>query len=88
MCESHNPRKIDRCMLQSISYLKDIGIKTKACCCGHGKYPLTIVIKKDGKFYELLRDIELKRKRKFYKKDAQGYYYIKETIWRKPKCRK
>ena len=55
--------------------------KIVACCCGHKKYPMTIVAKDgNGMVLELCSGIYLKRKRNFYKRDKQGYYYIPETI--------
>jgi hypothetical protein len=39
--------RIDPCMRWKIEALKGYLIfnKTVACCCGHGKYPETIVVK-------------------------------------------
>ena len=37
-------RYIDRCMGPTITLLNELGIQTLACCCGHGRYPKTIVI--------------------------------------------
>ena len=55
--------------------------KTVACCCGHNKYPMTIVVKdKYGNIYELFSQKVLPRKKKFYKKDEEGYYFIPETL--------
>ena len=53
-----------------------------ACCCGHNKYPMTIVVKSawDGKPFELLSKTDIPRKSRFYVKDKQGYYYIPETV--------
>jgi hypothetical protein len=52
-----------------------------ACCCGHGKYPMSIVyeIPRIGVF-ELFSGKLIPRKKKFYKKDKDGYYYIPETL--------
>ena len=91
----HN--RIDKCMRVLIDYLdwyiyKDA--KIVACCCGHGKYPMTILVK--GKLinpYNIFRNsfnedvvvdicsgIIILRTRNFYKKDKQGYYYIPEVL--------
>lgn len=76
------PSSIDECMQGLITYLKrDTLIVTLGCCCGHGKYPMTIVVEnKMGLVYELISSKVITRKRNFYKKDEDGYYYIPETI--------
>jgi len=82
---SSNPR-IDTCMIYLIKLLNRKGIKTWASCCGHGKYPMTIVSEHQGITYEILSNKPLFRKdgrskwRNFYKRDKQGYYYIPETV--------
>jgi len=81
--------QIDKCMRALIKYFKQ-SYWTVASCCGHGKYPITIIAKyriyknkrgleKEWQYYEVLSDTELPRKRRFYKKDKQGYYYIPEV---------
>lgn len=86
MCKTHNPRKIDKCMVILIDNLKEAfgdGVDILACCCGHGKYPMTIVAQiyqSDIPPYDLCSNVSIPRKRKFYKKDRQGYYYIPEVI--------
>ncbi|MBI2624978.1 MAG: hypothetical protein HYW70_01420 [Candidatus Nealsonbacteria bacterium] len=71
--------RIDKCMKNFIKILNESGIKTLACCCGHGKHKETIVIKEDGKIIEYHTKIEIPRKGRFYKKDSEGYYYIPEV---------
>lgn len=78
MCLKHNPNYIDKCMRPIIKTLQDSGIKTLACCCSHGKYQKTIVIRKDGENIEMLSNTVIPRKKKFYRKDKNGYYYIPE----------
>ena len=76
----HN--RIDKCMKNIIKIIPG----TFACCCGHqkelgGKYPMTIVLKNiKGEFYEAFSGIIIPRKRNFYKKDKQGYYFIPEVL--------
>lgn len=76
-----NPR-IDKCMQPLISYLKkEIHEEIKACCCGHGKYEKTIVVKNgEETFWELFSGKIIPRKRRFYKRDNEGYYYIPELV--------
>ena len=78
----HN--RIDKCMKPLIQLLSDQGYKTIACCCGHNKYPMTIIVKPElypekGGGFEILSSTYIPRKRKFYKKDKKGYYYIPEV---------
>lgn len=87
MCELkryHNTSntQIDKCMRKLINFIDENSnmIKVIACCCGHRKYPMTIIVKhNDGKIYDLMSDIEIPRTRRFYKKDSEGYYYIPEV---------
>ena len=78
--------KIDKCMVWIISFINvNTRFTTLGCCCGHGKYPMTIVIqgkygRKHGFVKELFSNITIPRKKRFYKKDSEGYYYIPETL--------
>jgi hypothetical protein len=85
----HN--RIDKCMkhfILELNLIKQEQFEILACCCGHGKYPMSIVIKnstipKDSTRYyiwELFSGEGIERTRKFYVKDKQGYYYIPEVI--------
>ena len=82
MCEKHNISKIDKCMINLINLInvKCKGIKTLACCCGHYKYPITIVVTNGNIIWELMSNKIIPRKKRFYIKDDEGYYYIPETI--------
>jgi len=79
-------RKIDDCMKSFIDTLdsmsSDSYIRPVACCCGHGKYPMTIVVKNSiiDCCWDLISGTMIPRKKKFYKKDKQGYYYIPECV--------
>ena len=73
--------RIDPCMKKEIEELQKEGIVTLSCCCGHKKYSATIVCKNEsGIIFERNSGIEIPRKKKFYKKDKQGYYYIPEVV--------
>lgn len=78
-----NPR-IDKCMktvIFNLNYFLRKGFKTVACCCGHKKYPPTILIKNSyNVIFDLFSGKVIPRKRRFYKRDKQGYYYIPEVI--------
>lgn len=87
MCKfnpKNDSRKIDSCMRIFIKNLNSLEIKTLSCCCGHGKYPMTVIVKKhlqDDLYlvFELFSGIGISRKRKFYKKDKEGFYFIPEV---------
>lgn len=74
---------MDKCMKEEIKSLNSLGLRTIASCCGHKRYRKTIIIpmNKDGVQggFEIFTAIFIPRTRKFYKKDKQGYYFIKEV---------
>jgi len=76
------PSEVDECMKNIIKFLNESGIKTLACCCGHGKYPMTIIIRHFSGFvaWDIMSNRCIPRKRNFYKKDKEGYYFIQETL--------
>ena len=76
-------KRIDPCMRQAIKNLKELNVRTLACCCGHGKYPMTIVVDigiLKPLPLEIFSNLMIERKKKFYKRDKDGYYYIPETV--------
>lgn len=91
MCKNHNPRVIDKCMrayIENLNLFMRKEYKILNCCCGHGKYPPTIVFRAVDPFtffryYDLVSGVEIPRTKRFYTKDKEGYYYIKEVIERK-----
>ena len=78
----NDSRFIDPCMMKFIKNLKSAlkkDVKVVACCCGHCKYPMTIVIDAGYGIYDLVSGKEIPRKKRFYKKDKQGVYFIPEV---------
>jgi len=73
-------RQVDSCMRLLIGHLRLNEIKTLGSCCGHGRYPMTIVVKYGSRIMEICSGKYLHRKKKFYKRDKDGYYYIPETL--------
>ena len=69
--------RIDDCMKEKI---KDLNMHTLtlACCCGHGRYPESIIIRTKKGIFEYHSGLQIKRTRRFYKIDSDGYYYIPE----------
>ena len=85
----HN--RIDKCMKILIEnlkvFLKNTDFKIVACCCGHKKYDMTIILempdilfKSKKKYIDIVHNKIIPRKRNFYKKDKQGFYFIPEVI--------
>jgi len=87
MCKKTNYKtsntRIDKCMrnfIRNLSQGCDGRYKILACCCGHGKYPMSIVAKsRRGTIFEMFSNKDIPRTRNFYKRDKQGYYYIQEA---------
>lgn len=92
MCKlnkKNDGRRIDPCMRNIIECLQQAGVDTLACCCGHGKYPMSIIINIGfGKILalEIFSNLQIPRKKRFYKRDKEGYYFIPEVISKK--CKK
>ncbi|MBD3231121.1 hypothetical protein GF322_00505 [Candidatus Dependentiae bacterium] len=77
--------RIDPCiknLIHNINFFLPKEVKTIASCCGHGKYPMTILIrgKNPEKAMDLVSGKFIDRKKKFYKRDSENYYYIPETV--------
>lgn len=82
-------REVDSCINQEVKILKDRGFKTISSCCGHKKYPKTIIIRKinnivfewfSGRILKNYNPKFDKRHNTYYKKDKEGFYYIPEII--------
>ena len=84
MCEfnpKNDSRFIDPCLKGVLADLKRQGVTVIASCCGHDKYPKTIIItEKSGRISDLISGITIPRKKRFYRKDVEGYYYIPELM--------
>jgi len=78
------PRKvIDKEIIDIVRLINKLTpYKTLGSCCGHGKYPETIIIEcpVTKKRYEVFSGIEIPRKKRFYVRDNEGEYYIPEVI--------
>ncbi len=77
------PSEIDKCMKNVVEFIDENNnlLDVVACCCGHGKYNMTILMRSclSGEVFDLVSSKIIHRKRNFYKKDKEGYYYIPET---------
>ena len=88
MCKKVNNKyipntRIDKCLKPLMLNLKHMINPDKricASCCGHGRYPLSILVKdKYGNVWDIVSNTIIPRKRNFYKRDSKGYYYIPEV---------
>jgi hypothetical protein len=83
MCEfdpKNDSRFIDPCLRSELDVMGRAGFRILASCCGHGRYPKTIVIRwRFGKALEFGSGTIIPRKRRFYRKDSDGVYYIPEV---------
>lgn len=88
-CKPSGARRIDKCMKDLCFWIDVHGEKKKGrpnylkvvgSCCGHGKYPMTIVVRNHlGHIWELISNTGIHRKRRFYKRDKDGIYFIPEV---------
>ena len=76
-----NNRRIDPEIKHLVNWInKNTFFKTLGSCCGHGKYHSTIIIKsRRGYVTDLISGVMISRKKRFYFKDKNGYYYIPEV---------
>ena len=75
--------RLDSCMREFIKCLLWLNVPTIACCCGHDKYPMTVVVgfaKGKKPVLEIISNTWIDRSRNIYKKDSEGLYYIPEVI--------
>lgn len=88
MCKfnpKNDSRFLDPCMAYMLISIERIIDKKHfelvASCCGHRKYPMTIIIhaKKSNFNFELFTYKKISRKKRFYKKDKRGHYYVPEV---------
>lgn len=86
MCNAHNKQNVDKCMKNLVKFInQETRFQTLMCCCGHGKYPQSLIFidSRVAKFCNRPTDIfsgfQFEHgRRRFYKQDKQGYYYIPE----------
>lgn len=98
MCEKKKycSREIDYCIYSDVEEI-NLGFfdnshgkfRTLSSCCGHGKYPITIVVENtlNGRIFEWFTGVDFpkkykngKKNKRFYKKDSDGLYYIPEVM--------
>lgn len=75
--------KVDACLenlLVVVSRLHYYRGRIVASCCGHGRYPRTILFRLRGEVRDLRTRRTIPRKRRFYQKDEEGFYFVPEIL--------
>lgn len=74
-------KKVDRCLSNLLCFINgNTSFRTLGSCCGHGKYDMSIVCRTPFGFnIDICSGEIIPRKKRFYVKDEEGYYYIPET---------
>jgi len=73
-------------MVDEIARIKAEGFTTLASCCGHGKYPRTVVmLNAFGVVMEYYtKDLLFKQKQhRYYQRDAAGHYHLDPRVFMK-----
>ena len=73
--------RCDPCIRHLLETMYRHGIRTVASCCGHGRYPVTIIAysKLNDHYWEVCSGKQIRRTRNFYKMDKNGYYFVPEV---------
>ena len=73
--------RVDGCMANLIETLNENGIGTISCCCGHGRYDMSIIVDAGKKIYDLIsgKEIEWEKNKRVYITDKNGFYYLPEA---------
>ena len=72
--------RMDKCMVGLIEKYNSKNdfipkFTTLACCCGHNRYKTTLVLRtRGGTIFEAYSKKIIPRKKRFYKKDSDGFY--------------
>lgn len=86
ICKLDNGKqfRVDGCIRNMVYLLNNNGIQTVGSCCGHNRYTLSIIYRTSHMgvetFHELISGVKIPRKRNFYVKDKDGFYYIPEAL--------
>jgi len=72
--------RVDACLRDVIEKLNNTPIVSVGSCCGHFRYPQSILFRDytDDKIHVFDTDIIIPRTRRFYRMDTKGYYFIPE----------
>ena len=95
MCQkkSYCSKVIDPCIHDEVKQINNDKFgrfKTLLSCCGHGKYPKSIVVrqKRSKIVFEWFSRIKLeayyknkKLRKRFYSQDSEGHYFLPEVVY-------
>lgn len=72
--------RIDACISDLVLHLNSEVTHTVASCCGHGKYPVTILCCESphSPVFDYCSGEQLERRYRFYKRDKEGIYFVPE----------
>ena len=75
-------KKVDRCLSGLLCFINgNTSFRTLGSCCGHYKYPMSIICKSPfGFIVDICSGKIIPRTRNFYRLDSNGYYYIPEAV--------
>jgi hypothetical protein len=79
--------RIDPCMREIVKFINsETSYNTKMCCCGHGKYPASLIVVNTKTGVGCQQPIEIFSGRqfkygqnRFYKRDKKGVYHIPDV---------
>ena len=71
--------RVDSCMANLIETLNNNGIGTSACCCGHGRYDMSIVVGDGKNTIDLISGKDIDCEKRLYVTDKDGFYYLPEA---------
>jgi hypothetical protein len=79
---------VDKCLEHLIENINGPYLHTLGSCCGHNRYPASIIAFDEitERTIEIFSNKEILRKKRFYKKDSNGYYFIPEVVNKVVKC--
>ena len=65
-------KKVDKCLSKLLCFINgNTSFRTQGSCCGHGRYPMSIICKSPfGFIVDICSGEIIPRKRKFYKMDS------------------
>ena len=83
-------KKVDKCLSGLLCFINgNTSFRTLGSCCGHCRYPMSIVCKSPfGFIVDICSGEIIPRTRNFYKMDSEGYYYLPESVKSQGKRRK
>lgn len=82
MCGRNRSGRVDPCIHRLVDALRGhCDFEILASCCGHGRYPLTLIVRDraTGAVRDLISGAVIPRRRNSYRRDRKGFYYLPEA---------